>query len=228
MAASGSSELRVILESGPKRTFAAAVDWPGWCRLGRTEEDALEVLAAYAGRYADALSVTPDGRDLIAATPLGQLGDGELPPTATFVVVERLTGNRTTDFGAPDARATHDHEPLSPNDAARLAVVLEAAWACFDAVVAESPEELAKGPRGGGRDTSRIVEHVREAERAYARKWAARVPAHTPWPEQRDAIRSTLRGEGGLPPDDRWPVRYSVRRTVWHVLDHAWEIEDRR
>jgi hypothetical protein len=24
-----------------------------------------------------------------------------------------------------------------------------------------------------------------------------------------------------------WPPRYFVRRTAWHALDHAWEIEDR-
>jgi hypothetical protein len=24
-----------------------------------------------------------------------------------------------------------------------------------------------------------------------------------------------------------WPVRFYVRRAVWHTLDHAWEIEDR-
>ncbi len=24
-----------------------------------------------------------------------------------------------------------------------------------------------------------------------------------------------------------WPPRFFVRRVVWHVLDHAWEIEDR-
>jgi hypothetical protein len=24
-----------------------------------------------------------------------------------------------------------------------------------------------------------------------------------------------------------WPARYFVRRVAWHVLDHAWEIEDR-
>ena len=28
---------------------------------------------------------------------------------------------------------------------------------------------------------------------------------------------------GGL----RWTARYFVRRSVWHILDHAWEIEDR-
>jgi hypothetical protein len=24
-----------------------------------------------------------------------------------------------------------------------------------------------------------------------------------------------------------WSPRYAVRRAIWHVLDHAWEIEDR-
>ena len=24
-----------------------------------------------------------------------------------------------------------------------------------------------------------------------------------------------------------WPARYAARRIAWHVLDHAWEIEDR-
>lgn len=25
-----------------------------------------------------------------------------------------------------------------------------------------------------------------------------------------------------------WPVRYAVRRIAWRVLDHAWEMEDRK
>jgi hypothetical protein len=24
-----------------------------------------------------------------------------------------------------------------------------------------------------------------------------------------------------------WPPRYFMRRAAWHILDHAWEIEDR-
>jgi hypothetical protein len=28
-------------------------------------------------------------------------------------------------------------------------------------------------------------------------------------------------------PGKRWPPRYAARRIAWHVLDHAWEIEDR-
>ena len=30
-----------------------------------------------------------------------------------------------------------------------------------------------------------------------------------------------------VPEDPKWPVRYLIRRMAWHVLDHAWEIEDR-
>ena len=27
--------------------------------------------------------------------------------------------------------------------------------------------------------------------------------------------------------DWKWPPRYAARRLAWHVLDHAWEIEDK-
>src|SRR5690349_9971305 len=42
----------VYLEVGKKRVFACAADWPGWCRSGRDEEQALEALTTSASRYA--------------------------------------------------------------------------------------------------------------------------------------------------------------------------------
>jgi hypothetical protein len=68
------------------------------------------------------------------------------------------------------------------------------------------------------------VEHVREAERGYARSLGLRLPAGTPWQEQREALAARLRtgASGGS-----WPARYAFRRIGWHVLDHAWEIEDK-
>ncbi len=39
----------VYLEVGPRRIFAGAIDWPGWCRSGRDEETALEALVATRG-----------------------------------------------------------------------------------------------------------------------------------------------------------------------------------
>jgi hypothetical protein len=42
---------RVYLEEGKSWTFAAAVDWPGWCRRGKGEDAAVTSLLAYAARY---------------------------------------------------------------------------------------------------------------------------------------------------------------------------------
>lgn len=36
--------------SAPRRS-SPALDWPGWARVAKTEEEALEALAAYAERY---------------------------------------------------------------------------------------------------------------------------------------------------------------------------------
>jgi len=194
----------VYLELGRISTFAAAVDWPGWCRRGKGEEAALEALAEYAGRYAAVVG------------PSFAPGD--------LAVVGRLSGSATTDFGAPDAKGPWDDEPLTGSEADRQAGLLEACWTAFDSVTATAPAELRKGPRGGGRDRDAVAEHVREAERVYLRKVGVRVPPRTPWTDQRAALLDALRG-GGL--EGAWPPRYAVRRIGWHVLDHAWEIEDR-
>jgi hypothetical protein len=79
----------VYLEVGEKKTFAGSIDWSGWCRWGREEASALHDLLHYGPRYASVLGNT-------------QLGF--IPPSdvSEFDVVERLTGNKTTDFGAPD------------------------------------------------------------------------------------------------------------------------------
>lgn len=68
------------------------------------------------------------------------------------------------------------------------------------------------------------MDHVREAERAYARRLGVAVPPQASWEEQRRELSAAwLRGAPGA----RWPVRYGIRRCAWHVLDHAFEIEDR-
>ena len=45
-----------------------------------------------------------------------------------------------------------------------------------------------------------------------------------------EALAASARGEvpeEGPRGGKRWTGRYFVRREAWHVLDHAWEIEDR-
>lgn len=210
----------VYLESGSRRVFACALEWPGWCRSGKNEGLALAALAAYAPRYA------------AVATEAGI----RFPAGAdTFQVTERLQGTATTDFGAPDREASHDRQPLSRREANRLAALLAAAWTIFDRVVAGAPAELRKGPRGGGRDRDAIVEHVIGAEAAYARKQGVRLRPPTPGETtaavaaMRAAILDALRNAAGTRtvPEKGWPPRYAARREAWHVLDHAWEIEDR-
>jgi hypothetical protein len=219
--------LRVVVEVAAKRAFASALDWPGWARSGGGEEEALEALLAYGPRYAAVAK-----RARVSFKP---------PATARGLsVVERLTGGGTTDFGAPGEAAHVEDEPISAADAKRLTALLRAAWATFDAVRARAVGvELTKGPRGGGRDLDKIVEHVREAEVAYLRQLGSRPP---PGADRAagglDAIRNAFvdalaaRVHGEPLPNPRktkkpWLPRYAIRRSAWHALDHAWEIEDR-
>jgi hypothetical protein len=202
--------MRCYLEVGTKKAFAAAADWPGWCRSAPTPTAAVEVLRAYAGRYGAVARRA--GLDFPAAVD---------PAAAVFEVVEEVTGSTATDFGAPGAVPELDRAPLTAAEADRLARLVEASWEVFDVVVAGAPAALRKGPRGGGRDRDPIVEHVDEAEQVYARKLGIR---HRDVDSLRDAIVERVRAR---PEGTAWPVRYAVRRIAWHVLDHAWEIEDR-
>lgn len=196
--------MRVYLEVGAKRVFACAEDWPGWCRSGRTEEVALDSLLSYAERYR---AVAP-----------GLVVDD-------VVITERIPGDTTTDFGAPGKVPACDADSLPPE----WMDVLEASWALLDRIAKTAPAELRKGPRGGGRDRDAVVQHVVSAERSYARQIGVkhREPSFADT-EAVAALRSdiadTLRRG---PSEQKWPARYFVRRTAWHVLDHVWEIEDK-
>ena len=202
----GVTPLRIGLEVGSTWVFASAVDWPGWCRRGKGEELAVACLLEYAPRYKPVA-----GRGFRSGSP---------------EIVGRVRGNATTDFGAPGMPGPWDDEPLDARETARQVRLLRAAWVAFDAAAAAAPRVLPKGPRGGGRDRDGIIEHAREAERSYARKLGVRLPPRTPWDEQRDAIADALRG-AGADTGGAWSPRYLIRRTAWHVLDHAWELEDK-
>ena len=219
--------IEVVLEAGAKRAFASAIDWPGWARAGRNEEEALAALASCGPRYRAVVSIL--GPNPVA--PGDALG---------FVVVERAPGNATTEFGAPGVPADADERPLDRAGLDRQVAILRAAWDAFDsAAVAAEGVALRTGPRGGGRDLGKIVDHVREAERSYLGALGLRAPAPAPdsqasRAELRDAVVAGLEAvEAGDVPREgprggrRWSVRYFVRRAAWHVLDHAWEIEDR-
>lgn len=221
-------EIKTFIEAGKKKTFAGAVDWPGWCRSGKDENTALQSLMEYGPRYAQVLAGSASGFQL----------PGKI---AQYQIIERQPGSATTDFGAPDAILASDPAELSQAELEFFQEVLQACWRAFDqAVLSAREKELRKGPRGGGRDLEKILTHVLDGDHAYLRRLAwkfRRDPEATPQSELvriRQAIMGALHAarQGELPAQGPrggvvWPPRFFVRRVAWHTLDHAWEIEDR-
>jgi hypothetical protein len=211
------TRIRVGVETSRLKSFASALDWPGWSRPGKTPEAAIEALLSYAPRYA-----------AVAA----RAGVGPATDDLDADVVEQLDGDATTAFGAPSITFEADRVPTDAAEAKRIAALVQAAWTAFDRIAATAPAELRKGPRGGGRDTAKMVEHVVGAEQAYATRVGVRV--RMPDPADAGAVaalRAAILVLFGQPSDgspiDRWTQRYAARRIAWHAIDHAWEIEDR-
>ena len=220
-----SGRVAVFLEVTPEQAVASALDWPGWCRAGRDEDAALETLASYAGRYA----------------PVAAHAGVSFPSTVAFGVAERVPGGPATAFAAPECRrpfpqvtAGAERAKVTPAAARRLAGLVTAVWVVFDEVAAASPAELRKGPRGGGRDRDQLIGHVIGAETAYARKLGVRRKQ----PALGDIaaigeLRAAIAAVVGAPSDGSpvveggWTTRYAARRIAWHVLEHAWEMQDR-
>ncbi|HZU66382.1 MAG TPA: hypothetical protein VFA09_03820 [Ktedonobacteraceae bacterium] len=208
----------IYLELTPKKVIAWSLEWPGWCRIRPNENAAIQALIDTEPRYR---RITE--RAGLEFTP----GD--------LVVVERLQGDSNTAWGVPSVLAPAETSPIDAATAQRNVALLRAAWDMLEEVVATSPAELRKGPRGGGRDRDEVRQHVIEAERTYARKIGVR---HKPFAmsdnlaltAMRDEIASVLSqpstGEPLVP--GGWNASYAVRRIAWHVVDHIWEIEDRR
>jgi hypothetical protein len=215
--------VEVYLEVGAKRTFAGALDWPGWCRSAKDADGALEALVDAAPRYAATLRGT-------------RLGYTAARSVDAFEVVERLRGDATTDFGAPSIAPKADRPPLEGAELDRQLRILRACWREFDrSVSAARGRRLATGPRGGGRSLDAIVEHVLGAESGYLRMIAGTPPrdGSGSGPVHDAVVEALERGAiEGIPArgpkgGKRWSARYFVRRAAWHVLDHAWELDDR-
>ena len=208
-----------MFEIGSKRTFASAIDWPGWCRAGKGQELALQALIDYAPRYA-----------VVAKTAGVPFALGRW----SFDDVDHLRGDATTEFGAPGAMSKLELKPMSKAEVERMCSLVEATWKVFDSVVKKAPASLRKGPRGGGRDRDKIVEHVLGAEAGYGSSFALKLKQpelgdtraikalRAEWLEAfRAGADGKPRREGGR------SARYMARRIAWHAMDHAWEIEDR-
>ena len=214
--------VRVMLEYGKKkRVVACAFDWRGWDRSVRIREDVLAVLAAYRPRYAKVAALAGVGDDF------GATGD--------FEVVEQLDGIGMTDYyGVSGRPATPERAPMTDAECERKIALLCASWRTFDDVAARVSPELRKGPRGGGWDKDRIISHVNGAEiEEFAPKVGVKVPLEARDDPKalrayRDAFVDGIRDHHARgEPARSWALQFLIRRCAWHMLDHAWELEDR-
>ena len=208
----------LYIELGGRKAIAWSLEWPGWCRIRKNEEEAVQALIDYEARY----------------RVIAQRAGLEFAPN-DLVVVGRLEGDTNTAWGVPSVLAPIETRPLDAVTAQRNVALVRAAWDLLEETVAASPASLRKGPRGGGRDRDEVWRHVIEAERVYARKIGVR---HRPFEtDDKNALRAMQEeitavlgqpSSGGPLVDGGWNASYAVRRIAWHVVDHIWEIEDRR
>ena len=219
------NSIQATIEIGPKgkKVVAVAPDWPGLSRGAKTEEAAIERLLAYVPRY----------------VPVAKLAGMEaaFPTTTTADVIEHYPGTGSTDFwGISFAFSSIDKQAMSDDALERELTLMRACWAFFDDVRSRVSAEMQRGPRGGGRDRDRIVRHTFAAEQ----DWAKGVGVVT-------SDDMMLTGEGLRTHRDaychaiqdyhsqgksagkvaKWPLRYLIRHTAFHTLDHAWEMEDK-
>jgi hypothetical protein len=217
--------VRTVVQHGPrdKKVAAFAVDWPGWSRGAKTGPQAVELLEAYRDRYRPVAGLVGLASEFDAAGPLE--------------IVEDHVGVGSTDFwGISFAPSSFEAGPMPEEELERKLGLLEASWKYFDAVAARVSAELEKGPRGGGRNRDQIVRHVINNERGDLAKKVGVVPT----PEEvlapegvgahREAFVAAIRdynAQGRLARGRNWTIPLLVRHTAFHVLDHAWEMEDK-
>jgi len=216
--------VRTVVERGPKgrKAVAFAVDWPGWSRGAKTPELALEALEAYRERY----------RPIAVKAGLG----GEFDEQGRLETIEDKVGPGSTDFwGISYAPSSVETEPMTADDLERKTKLLKACWAYFDKVAASVSAEMRKGPRGGGRDRDRIIRHlIRTESEEFAKRVGLRIPeegALTPEGLKSHrtnyvkAMQAYNAGEGKRMRS--WNLPFLIRHSAYHVMDHAWEMEDK-
>ena len=216
------NHIRVTLEIGPKgkKVVAVAPDWPGLERGAKTGEAAIEKLRSYIPRYSQVAKRAEM--------------NAELDGIKNIDVVEEYPGTGSTDFwGISFAFSSIDHQAMSSEELGRELSLMRACWTFFDDVRSHVSAEMQKGPRGGGRDRDQIVRHIFANEQ----DWAKGLGVHTPdgamltvegLKAHRDAYCQAIRdyhSQGKLA--GKWPLRYLIRHTAFHTLDHAWEMEDK-
>lgn len=223
------NRIRVTLETGPKGKKVAAVapDWPGLERGAKTGEQAIEKLRSYMPRYSQVAKLA------------GM--NAEFDAIKNVDVIEQYPGTGSTDFwGISFAFSSIDKQDMSDDELERELRLMQACWAFFDDVRGRVSAEMRKGPRGGGWDRDRIVRHTLAAEQDWAKGVGVVTEAVTPdgtipTDEALKAYRAAYcqavqdyHSQGKMAGNvAKWPLRFLIRHTAFHTMDHAWEMEDK-
>ncbi len=214
--------VRIMIEPGTKtkRVVAVAFDWPGWERPGKDDEHSLEVMELYRPRYRRVAELAGLAEEFDAA--------GELN------IVEHTEPSTNPDFfGISGKPASVELEPMSEETLERKMALLQACWQYFDETHPQISETLKKGPRGGGKDRNQVVRHTYGSEIEYSRKVNVRTElADVLTPDGLAAHRQAFlegirRVHAGERTRSKWPLALTIRRCCYHMLDHAWELEDK-
>jgi len=217
--------VRTVVERGPKgkKAVAFAVDWPGWSRGARGPEQAIETLESYRARY----------RPIAVAAGM----DAQFDSEGTLQTIEDRVGTGSNDFwGISYSASSVEQDPMDAGELERKLVLLQACWAYFDRVAASVSAEMRKGPRGGGRDRDRIIRHtIRTESEEFAKHLGLRIPeegALTPEglrshrANYLEAMRDYNVGKQRKRMRN-WTLAFLIRHSAYHVMDHAWEMEDK-
>jgi hypothetical protein len=202
---------------------AVAPDWPGLERGAKTGEEAVEKLRSYIPRYSQ-------------VARLAEM-ETEFDAGRKFDVVEQYPGTGSTDFwGISFAFSSIDKHGMSGDELQRELRLMQACWAFFDDVRARVSAEMLQGPRGRGRDRDQIVRHLFVNEQGWVKMLGVITPDEAMLTKKgmkahREAYCRAIRdyhSQGKLAGKiAKWPLRYLIRHTAFHTLDHAWEMEDK-
>src|SRR5215469_17402401 len=108
----------IYVELDGTRAIAWSLEWPGWCRIRTSEQEALQALIETEERYR-----------LIARRAGLSFAPGDL------VVVERLPGDANTAWGVPSVLVSAETRPIDAVTAQRNVALLWAAWDMLEEVV---------------------------------------------------------------------------------------------
>jgi hypothetical protein len=216
--------VRTVLERGPKgkKVVAFALDWPGWSRGAKTSEEALATLESYRQRYQRVATRARMTR--------------EFDEAGALKVIEDRVGTGSTDFwGISFSPSALEQGPMDDHEFTRKVKLLRACWSYFDDVAARVSPEMRKGIRGGGRERDEIIRHTRGTEiELFAKKVGVRVPEGSALSGEsllayREDYVTALREQhtGARTPMRTWTLPFLIRHSAYHVMDHAWEMEDK-